>query len=171
MIGRLVAAGVWFELWHLPTRFAVPVMACYLWWEDQPTVLVSGSGAHLSPAVALARAIIEAAQSRLTLIAGSREDTAPVVYRPGSYQGPVSTGTPCTPWTRIAGAYALAFDTHHDEAAHLAKAVTAATGTPPLAIDLTAGIYARDEFAVAKVCAPNLRYDARHTIPRPRREE
>ncbi|MGP3685724.1 YcaO-like family protein [Streptomyces sp. IBSNAI002] len=170
-IGRLTAAGVWFELWHLPTPFGVPVMACYLWREDQPTVLVSGSGAHLSPAVALARAITEAAQSRLTLIAGSREDTASAVYRPGVYQAPATTEVPCTPWSRISDAYGLHFHTHNDEAAHLAKVVTAATGTPPFAIDLTAGPYAREEFAVVKVCAPHLRYDARHTIPRPRRQE
>ncbi|MCJ0868088.1 YcaO-like family protein [Streptomyces sp. AP-93] len=171
LIGRLIAAGAWFELWHLPTRFGVPVMACYLWREDQPAVIVSGSGAHLDPRVALSRAITEAAQSRLTLIAGTREDVAPVAYRPGVHQGPKASETPCTAWPRITDAYRLTFDSHGAEAAHLTTVITVATGIPPIAIDLTSGIHAREEFAVVKVLAPHLRYDSRHTIPRPGRQE
>jgi ribosomal protein S12 methylthiotransferase accessory factor len=40
----------------------------------------SGSGAHLSPEVALSRALTEAIQARLTLISGSRDDIPPTVY-------------------------------------------------------------------------------------------
>jgi ribosomal protein S12 methylthiotransferase accessory factor len=40
-----------------------------------------GSGSHLSPAVAAIRAITEAAQSRLTLIHGAREDLSAESYR------------------------------------------------------------------------------------------
>ncbi|MFY0541927.1 YcaO-like family protein [Nannocystis pusilla] len=39
-----------------------------------------GYGAHLDPAVALLRALTEAVQSRLTLIAGSRDDLSPKTY-------------------------------------------------------------------------------------------
>ena len=41
-----------------------------------------GVGCHLSPEVALARALTEAAQSRLTFIAGSRDDMFPEHYVP-----------------------------------------------------------------------------------------
>ncbi|MGW4029828.1 YcaO-like family protein [Streptomyces sp. NPDC004838] len=39
-----------------------------------------GCGTHLSPTVALSRAVTEAAQARLTVIAGSRDDNPPGVY-------------------------------------------------------------------------------------------
>jgi ribosomal protein S12 methylthiotransferase accessory factor len=39
-----------------------------------------GAGTHLSPVVALSRAITEAAQARLTMIAGSRDDNPPAAY-------------------------------------------------------------------------------------------
>jgi ribosomal protein S12 methylthiotransferase accessory factor len=39
-----------------------------------------GYGTHLSPIVALSRAITEAAQARLTVIAGSRDDNPPSAY-------------------------------------------------------------------------------------------
>jgi YcaO-like protein with predicted kinase domain len=39
-----------------------------------------GCGTHLSPVVALSRAITEAAQARLTIIAGSRDDNPPTAY-------------------------------------------------------------------------------------------
>jgi YcaO-like protein with predicted kinase domain len=39
-----------------------------------------GCGTHLSPAIALSRAVTEAAQARLTVIAGSRDDNPPQVY-------------------------------------------------------------------------------------------
>lgn len=39
-----------------------------------------GAGSHLSPVVALSRAITESAQARLTMIAGSRDDNPPSLY-------------------------------------------------------------------------------------------
>ncbi|MCV7078132.1 YcaO-like family protein [Mycobacterium szulgai] len=43
-------------------------------------VSFSGSGLHHDPNIALARAITEAAQSRLTAISGAREDLPPLIY-------------------------------------------------------------------------------------------
>ncbi len=40
----------------------------------------SGIGAHPDPVVALSRALTEAAQSRLTIISGSRDDISPTSY-------------------------------------------------------------------------------------------
>lgn len=39
-----------------------------------------GAGTHLSPTIAMSRAVTEAAQSRLTVIAGSRDDNSPDAY-------------------------------------------------------------------------------------------
>ncbi|MET7746267.1 YcaO-like family protein [Streptomyces sp. NPDC005385] len=170
LIERVRAAGAWLELWHLPNRFGVPVMSCYLWREDQPALLVSGSGAHLDPHVALSRAITEAAQSRLTQITGSREDFHPAAYRPAVHQGPHRTGHPGIAWAQVALQHTTGFTTDDGEAEHLTARVQAVTGYPPLVVDLTHGPHQRPEFAVVKVLVPALRYDARHVIPWPTQE-
>ncbi|MFD5717213.1 YcaO-like family protein [Streptomyces sp. NPDC127036] len=170
LIERVRAAGAWLELWHLPNRFEVPVMSCYLWREDQPALLVSGSGAHLDPHVALSRAITEAAQSRLTQITGSREDIHPAAYRPAVHQGPDRAAGPGIGWAQVALQHTTGFATDDGEAEHLAARVQAVTGYSPLVVDLTHGPHQRPEFAVVKVLAPALRYDARHVIPRPTQE-
>ncbi|MFI5804495.1 YcaO-like family protein [Streptomyces sp. NPDC051561] len=169
LVARLQQAGAWLELWHLPNRFNVPVAVCFLWREDQPSVLVSGSGAHLDPHVALSRAITEAAQSRLTLITGSREDVHYSAYRPESPQGPAPAQDERVPWAHATARYTVGFARDDQEATHLAATIAAITGVPPLVVSLTWGKYERETLAVVKVLAPHLRYTSRHTIPRPRK--
>ena len=43
--------------------------------------MFSGYGCHLSPGIALLRALTEAVQSRAALISGSRDDLLPAAYR------------------------------------------------------------------------------------------
>jgi ribosomal protein S12 methylthiotransferase accessory factor len=145
-------------------------MSCYLWREDQPALLVSGSGAHLDPHVALSRAITEAAQSRLTQITGSREDIHPAAYRPAVHRRPQPTPRPGVNWAEVAAQHTTGFATDDGEAEHLAARIKAVTGHHPLVVDLTHGRHERSEFAVVKALAPTLRYDARHIIPRPTQE-
>jgi ribosomal protein S12 methylthiotransferase accessory factor len=170
LLDRLTHARIWFELWSLPNRFGVPVMACYLWREDQPTLVVSGSGAHLDPHIALSRAITEAAQTRLTQITGSREDIHPLAFWPGTHSAPAHDRGPTAAWTQIVRPYVTGHGTDEEEAAYLAAVVAARAGVAPLAVDMTWGPFHRPGFAVVKVLAPHLRYLSRHTIPRPRTE-
>ncbi len=64
-------------LWNLPSETGIPTVLAAL--DDRalrdPALLVIGAGAHLDPAVAVTRALTEAAQSRLIQIHGAREDT------------------------------------------------------------------------------------------------
>jgi ribosomal protein S12 methylthiotransferase accessory factor len=166
LIDRVRAAGGWLELVHLPNQFEVPCMVCYLWREDHGAALVSGSGAHCDPSVALARAITEAVQSRLTHIAGSRDDISPVVYRPGAFTRP-GRHADGRSWPIIAGQYRQRHQTDDAEASWLARRVAEVSGMHPLVVDLTHGPHARAEFAVVKICAPGLVYEGRHGIPRP----
>lgn len=168
LLERLDHARLWYEVWSLPNRFGVPVMACYLWREDQPTVVVSGSGAHLDPHIALSRAITEAVQTRLTLITGAREDIAPAAFCPGTHPAPSHGQQATVPWSTVTEPYTCAFEDVDEEAAHLAALIAARTGTAPLVVDLTRCDFGRPEFSVVKTIAPHLRYDARHIIPRPR---
>jgi ribosomal protein S12 methylthiotransferase accessory factor len=74
-------ADVLVEVWDMTSDVGVPAFLCaVLEAEANPfrhVGLAHGSGAHLDPAVALARALSEAAQSRLTRISGSRDDMLP----------------------------------------------------------------------------------------------
>lgn len=100
-------------------------------------VVFSGSGLHHDPNVALARAITEAAQSRLTAISGAREDLQPALYQRfarmhafGAARRSVTdapAATP-TPW-HTARSTSLP-----ELLADAAAAVRDRTGTEPLAV-------------------------------------
>ena len=66
-------------VWDITSDIGVPAYACVIMDRPDPTAwrvhgAYSGFGCHLSPAIALLRALTEAVQSRATFIAGSRDD-------------------------------------------------------------------------------------------------
>jgi ribosomal protein S12 methylthiotransferase accessory factor len=79
------AAGVAVAVDDLTTDVAVPVFAATVVDRRVESVrrvpAARGGGCHPDRAVALARALTEAAQSRLTLIAGCRDDSPPAAHR------------------------------------------------------------------------------------------
>ena len=74
---RMEEAGIIVKLWLLESDFDIPTVVTAL--DDtvlrDPALLVMGAGAHLSPEIAISRALTEAAQSRVVQIHGAREDT------------------------------------------------------------------------------------------------
>ncbi len=78
-------AGVGVVAWDLTTDVGLPVFSATIV-DRRSDVLrrlpaAIGGGSHPDRGVALSRALTEAAQSRLTLIAGSRDDCPPSLYR------------------------------------------------------------------------------------------
>jgi ribosomal protein S12 methylthiotransferase accessory factor len=75
---RFARAGVAVAAWEITSDIAIPAFLCRICErDDQPLrrlPFAEGSGCHPTRAIALLRALTEAAQSRLTLIAGSRDD-------------------------------------------------------------------------------------------------
>jgi ribosomal protein S12 methylthiotransferase accessory factor len=71
---RLAAHDI--DSWWFVLRnpFGVAAVAVSLHDQHDPRLIVSGQGAHLSPAIAVARALTEALQSRLSFIHGGRDD-------------------------------------------------------------------------------------------------
>jgi YcaO-like protein with predicted kinase domain len=72
-------AGVYAAAWDMTTDIGVPAYSAMI--MDPPDTgawrrhgAYSGFGCHLSPGIALLRALTEAVQSRVTFIAGSRDD-------------------------------------------------------------------------------------------------
>ena len=74
---KIEEAGIKVKVWLLDSDVEIPTVVVAL--DDtvlkDPALLVMGAGAHLSPEIAVTRAITEAAQSRVVQIHGAREDT------------------------------------------------------------------------------------------------
>jgi ribosomal protein S12 methylthiotransferase accessory factor len=79
---RCDAAGVVARIWEITSDLGIPAYRCIIrdgeaW---RPLGAHYGAGCHISKEVAIARALTEAAQSRLTFIAGTRDDIFPSSY-------------------------------------------------------------------------------------------
>lgn len=74
---KIEEAGIKVKLWLLGSDVDIPTVVAAL--DDtvlkDPALLVMGAGSHLSPEIAVTRALTEAAQSRVVQIHGAREDT------------------------------------------------------------------------------------------------
>jgi ribosomal protein S12 methylthiotransferase accessory factor len=84
LLERFDAARVSVSVWDMTSPVGIPVYYCSIGETDPfgAIRLFGGSGCHFSKEIALARALTEAAQSRLTFIAGSRDDLFPPEYDP-----------------------------------------------------------------------------------------
>ena len=81
LIRRIDAAGLGLAVWDVTSEVAVPTFECVIVDRGEGADPESGAGCHPAPEVALARALTEAAQARLTWIAGVRDDLAPAFFR------------------------------------------------------------------------------------------
>lgn len=166
LIARIEAAGAWLELVDNTRDPHFPCYVAYLWSPEDPSIY-SGSGCHTDPAVALSRAITEAAQSRLTVINGTRDDVRGLLYRSHRWD----TEQPGTPAARV-GDWEKAVDRIErvecdgmdEELTRCAQLVGERTGQPVLAIPLSAS---DEQLAVVRVIAPGLRFGAGDECPRP----
>ncbi len=77
-LDRLEAAGFIYGIWDLTGAIGIPAFLCTIaelnGSERLSAQVDSGSGCHPCPEIALARAITEAAQMRLTYLTGARDD-------------------------------------------------------------------------------------------------
>jgi YcaO-like protein with predicted kinase domain len=99
VLALLEAAGIEAGVWDATGRTGVPTYTCVLvettspWYQPLPQA--QGSGTHPDRRIALLRALTEAAQSRVTIISGARDDIFPERY--AWYFAPENRG-------RVAGA-------------------------------------------------------------------
>jgi len=77
-------ADVAVAVWDISGRIGLPVFECLIVDAAEDAIMAQvparGCGCHPLRAIALLRALTEAAQSRLTLIAGARDDIEPSLY-------------------------------------------------------------------------------------------
>lgn len=92
LLQQVKQAGAAAVVTDLTSTVGIPTYKCLISdqenWSGRPTA--AGWGCHSSKEVALARAITEAAQSRVTVIAGSRDDIHPDSYALGRFKLPGS---------------------------------------------------------------------------------
>jgi len=85
LLDKFAAAGIIVRVWHVTTDIRIAAFLCDI--RDpspgDPRRLRRhhGSGCHPDRAIALSRALTEAAQTRLTYIAGIRDDLSPAEYQ------------------------------------------------------------------------------------------
>ena len=85
LLDNFARAGVLTAVWDTTSDIGVPSFVCEIVDDEAHSASATGPsigmGCHPSPGIALARALTEAAQSRLTGIASSRDDLAPTDYQ------------------------------------------------------------------------------------------
>ncbi len=75
LLAKAENAGCKFNVLDVTNDLCLPTYHAYLYdFEDPMSVIAYGSGAHLSPAVAVSRALCEAAQARAVWMTGTRDD-------------------------------------------------------------------------------------------------
>jgi len=85
LIDRITAAGARVFIWDLAAETGIAAIGAAIMEDPNEPAwrtlgFYQGFGAHLLPEIAIARALTEAAQTRLTYIAGARDDFFPFDY-------------------------------------------------------------------------------------------
>jgi YcaO-like protein with predicted kinase domain len=167
LLARYDAAGIAVRIWDATSDIGVPVFLCQT--RDAATGEADrlrrwhGAGCHPDRAVALSRALTEAAQVRLTYIAGVRDDLAPSEYAdpPGAAIGDALADAlaAAVPAVRFDDVPQYAADDLAEDLRWLLIRLRAVGVARVVACDLT-----RPEFGipVVRVVIPGLEGDPRH---------
>lgn len=85
LLALYAAARIAVRVWHISTDLGIAAFLCEIRdraaGDPQSLRRFHGSGCHADRGIALSRALTEAAQTRLTYIAGVRDDLSPEEYR------------------------------------------------------------------------------------------
>lgn len=165
LIDRFLSTGMWLEIALVDSPYELPVCAAYIWSEDYPVVF-AGSGCHHDPHIALSRALTEAAQSRLTCMAGTRDDLESHENAFAASPPRPEPPAPGADWTTLIARYPADTQDFGRKTASVAAKVASVTGYEPIALPLSQS----DTSAAVKVISPGLEMRITRSIPRPRKQ-
>lgn len=161
LIGKYARAGIEVTVWDMTSDIGV---ACFLCRIEEPAEKwpkfckrAEGAGCHPAREVALLRALSEAAQSRLTIISGARDDVAPSHYaqpgRPDDWDWPFPMPYELAPLRTFHDVPSYDGETFEDDIGWLLARLDSAGLDQVLVVDLT-----RPEFGipVVRVVVPGL---------------
>ena len=81
IINKLKQKNIHVGIWNITSDACIPTFICKILSDNNTGIRPAyGSGTHLNKNIALSRAITEAAQSRVTFIAGARDDQYHEIY-------------------------------------------------------------------------------------------
>ena len=158
LLERFAAADVRVRMELLPTPVGTPCFGVVIWSESFP-VPFTGHGCHSDREVALCRALTEAAQSRVTVIAGARDDVGATQYqrarnvRFGMRPAPRSAAPAPAPSVDFQTIPSADLPDLDEEIETAVRRVVAATGRSPLVVEHTR---ADVGVPVARVVCPGL---------------
>jgi ribosomal protein S12 methylthiotransferase accessory factor len=165
LLRNITSAGLIVAAWHVPAGHSLPVYWCHIMEEDESEELVpfpaEGSGCALTHHEALARALLEACQARLTAISGAREDVTRQLYPASVDRKELAEWR--TFLRSVPGSLAVSGDPREPSASPMARVLEALTVAGaqaaivvPLFSDDAAGIH------VVRMVAPPLRSSQHH---------
>jgi ribosomal protein S12 methylthiotransferase accessory factor len=161
VIDRIRTAGLLCAVWDVTSDIGVAAFRCHIMERDGgPGVMplpAEGHGCHPDRGIALVRALLEAAQSRATVIAGTRDDVGPDFYHRMDDPNQLarwrarlaSTSSAC----RFDDVPHHAFETIDEDLAQIAMRLRSVGLDEIVALDLSP---AEAPFAVARVLVPGL---------------
>jgi YcaO-like protein with predicted kinase domain len=155
-------AGIDVAVWEITSDIRVPAFLAMIRDREsnpfRPVGAAHGAGCHGDPNVALVRALTEAAQSRLTRIAGSRDDFSLAGFAraqsaEAEHRAVRQMATPASPPRRLSQAPACCSDDFETDLAILAEELSGCGVGPLISVDLS-----RRELpvAVVRVLIPGL---------------
>ena len=161
IIDRFDEVGIAIGVWDVTSDVGVPAFCCRIMERaDGPGLLsspVEGSGCHPERSVALLRAVTEAAQARVTVISGARDDVAPAPFAPDDATdleaelSALSSGHGERKFAAVANRPSPSFD---EDVRWLVRRLQDRGVTEIAAVDLTADGAA--PYAVVRVVVPGL---------------
>jgi ribosomal protein S12 methylthiotransferase accessory factor len=172
LIARYEAAGIGARVWDITTDMGIAAFLCEIRDAAAPELggprRFHGSGCHADRGIALARAITEAAQTRLTYITGIRDDLSPEEYtaNPGDDIRDAlldALAREVEPRTLAAAPSFAADDLTQDLRAALDRLAAAGIGRV-IAVDLTKPEF---DIPVVRVVIPGLEWDPHHPNYKP----
>jgi YcaO-like protein with predicted kinase domain len=135
IVDRLRAAGCAIMLVDITNRLGIPCYAARVWSADVP-FRSGGFGCHVDAEIAAGRALLEAAQSRLAAVSGTRDDISEGAYR----RRPNGTGQPDLSTVNVVPIRSgLLADEPDLESVvrYCARRITEVTGFEPFTVDLS----------------------------------
>jgi len=161
VLDRYRQAHMAVEVWDTTSDIGIPSFRCHIYEADDnpndPQGTFFGAGCHPSGAIALLRALTEAAQSRLTYISGSRDDIERRDYRRPGDETPAeqrrNVGTAPQPSRPFQATVSGDAETLNDDLAWELARLSAAGLTQVVVVDLTMPEF---NVPVVKVVIPGL---------------
>ncbi|MGW2836087.1 YcaO-like family protein [Streptomyces sp. NPDC001286] len=152
LMEKFLAADIEVRIHDLTAYSGLPCYKAFIWSRDLP-IVCAGSGCHIDSEVSLSRALTEAAQARVTLIAGTREDIPQDSYRrmsdQSSLRSPLGSTTPDVEFSNNNSSFGEFSDDMH----HVTQIVAKRAIGDVFWVNLSRGTL---QIPVVKVVAPGL---------------